>query len=351
MTYLRGISEPVKAVILAATLYVAYHLLGQLLTLFVLVIVTLIVSIALSAAAGRLEHRGLPRPAGTLLTLLAGLAVVALLVVLVVLPFFSELKRLADALPTIVSDLESRAGDATGVGKNEVGERLQDGLQGFIDRPGKLLGPLAAFGLNVAGLLGTVVLILMAAFYIAVNPRPLVDGALSLFPSERHARVCEVMCDIRTAWIGWLRGVLIDMAVTGILLYVGLLAIGMDYALVFAMISALLVVVPYVGAILGGVPPVLFGLAESPGKALAAFGVYVLVQQIEGNVIIPVVMARAVDLHPAVVLVGVLVVGRLFGFVGLFVAVPVISMTIILVRELWVRPLHSAERPAVTLPP
>ena len=73
-------------------------------------------------------------------------------------------------------------------------------------------------------------------------------------------------------------------------------------------------------------PPTLFALTDSPGKALVVLGAYVLVQQIESNVTIPVVMAQRVRLHPAVIAIGVVVVGQLFGFVGLFVAVPILSL-------------------------
>jgi putative heme transporter len=96
---------------------------------------------------------------------------------------------------------------------------------------------------------------------------------------------------------------------------------------------------------------VLFALAEkSASAALVTLGVYLVVQQIEGNVIIPMVMARAVKLHPAVVLVGVVLVGNLLGFVGLFVAVPIISATIIIVREMWVRRIEG-DVPAPDVPP
>ncbi len=72
--------------------------------------------------------------------------------------------------------------------------------------------------------------------------------------------------------------------------------------------------------------------------------VYTLVQQFEGNVTIPLVMSRTVKLHPAVIALGVVVVGQLFGFVGLIVAVPILSMIMILVEELWVKPMEKAER-------
>ena len=73
--------------------------------------------------------------------------------------------------------------------------------------------------------------------------------------------------------------------------------------------------------------------------------VYVIVNQVEGNVALPLIMGRSVSLHPAVIAVGVLVAGSLFGVVGLFISVPLISFTLILVDELWVRPHGSARSP------
>lgn len=102
---------------------------------------------------------------------------------------------------------------------------------------------------------------------------------------------------------------------------------------------------PYVGAFAGGLPPFVLALADSgPQQALLDFVVYVLVQQIEGNSIVPEVMARAVDLHPAVVLVGV-VVGQLFGLLGLVVAVPIVPAVVILIDELWVKRFEEQNPP------
>ena len=187
---------------------------------------------------------------------------------------------------------------------------------------------------------------LLTAFFIAARPDPLVSGLLSLFPPHRRDGVRDLLERLRDAWIGWLQGVAVDMLVTGVLLYVGLSLIGLDFAIFFAVFSALLVVIPYFGAIIGAIPVVLFALAESPGTAVAALAVYLLVQQVESNIIIPVVMAQRVKLHPALIAIGVVLVGQLFGFVGLFVAVPIISGFVILVDELWVKP-QEAEKGVV----
>ena len=146
-----------------------------------------------------------------------------------------------------------------------------------------------------------------------------------------------------------MEGVLFDMVLTGVLLYVGLTLIGLDFAIFFAVFSAILVLIPYFGAIVGAVPPTLFALTDSPKQALLTLGIYVLIQQIESNLTIPLVMANRVKLHPAIVAIGVVVIGQLFGFVGLFVAVPILSLIVILVDEAWVKP-QEAERGVVAQP-
>jgi predicted PurR-regulated permease PerM len=138
--------------------------------------------------------------------------------------------------------------------------------------------------------------------------------------------------------------VAIDMLATFVLLSIGLTIIGLDYAIFFAVLSALLVVVPYFGSIAGAIPPVLFALTDSPGKAILALVVYVAVQQFESNITIPIVMSQRTRLHPAMIAIGVVVVGQLFGFVGLFVAVPILSLIVITTEEFWVKPIEEADR-------
>jgi predicted PurR-regulated permease PerM len=179
---------------------------------------------------------------------------------------------------------------------------------------------------------------------MAIRPEPLVDGMLRLIPPPRRAHGRYVLERVRGAWIGWMSGVVVDMVVTGVLLYVGLRLVGLNFAVFFAVLTALLTLVPYFGAIAGALPPVLFALTDSPGKALLVLAVYVVVQQVESNFTLPLVTSQTVRLHPAVIAVGVLVVARLFGVVGLVVAVPILLLVTVGVEELWIKPLEQAGR-------
>jgi predicted PurR-regulated permease PerM len=144
-----------------------------------------------------------------------------------------------------------------------------------------------------------------------------------------------------------MKGVVFDMLANGIMIWAGLSLIGLDFALVFGVIAGLFTVVPYFGPVAASVPAVLFGLADSPEKALLVVIVFIVVQQIEGNLTIPLVMAQTVRLHPAVIAIGIVIVAQLLGFAGLLVAVPILSLIVILVDELWVKP----QQPAQVLPP
>jgi predicted PurR-regulated permease PerM len=330
-----------RAVMLAAGLLVLGLLFRQLLTLLLAVLMTVIVAIPLSACATRLQRHGIPRPIGALAGLLSGLAVIALVVYLLIPPFVDETNQFVDDVPGIIDHLR----DATGARPGELGDRVQEFAEKYTDDPARLIGPITSIGLSVAGVLGALVLILITAFYMAVRPEPLIEGMLALVPPARRPHALHIMSRLREAWIGWIQGVAVDMAATGILLYVGLTIVGLEFAVFFSVLTAVLVVVPYFGAIAGAVPPTLFALTDSPGKAVLVLLVYVLVQQIESNVTIPLVMSRTVKLHPAVIAIGVVVVGQLFGFVGLFVAVPILSMIVIGVEEIWVREIEASERP------
>jgi predicted PurR-regulated permease PerM len=326
-----------RAVLLAAALLVLGLLFRELVTLLVAILMTVLIAIPLAMAADYLERYGVPRVIGALAGLLLATAVLALTLLLVIPPFVDQTNEFVDAVPGVVDDLSAELAHLTGNEPQQVGHDVQSFLEGYTEDPERLLGPLTSIGFSVVAILGAIVFMMITAYYIAVRPEPLVSGILSLFPPPRRDDARYVMDRLRTAWVGWMEGVVIDMFVTGVLLYLGLTIIGLEFAIFFAVFSALLVVVPYFGAIVGGVPPVLFALTDSPEQALLTLGVYLLVQQVEGNVIIPLVMAQRVKLHPALIAIGVVVVGQLFGFIGLFVAVPIISMTVILGDELWVK--------------
>jgi predicted PurR-regulated permease PerM len=337
-------STAYRAVLLAAALIVGGLLFQQLLTLLLAVLITVIIAIAVSAFASRMERIGIPRAIGALLTMHAGVAVIVGIFWLIIPPFVDQTNEFVDDIPGIVDDLRDQIHDVTGAEPGEISDSVDNFVDKYTDDPGKLVGPITSIGLSLAGVLGAFILILITAYYMAIRPEPLIDGLRRLVPPAHRDQADRIMDRLRTSWIGWMQGVAADMLISGVLLYIGLTLIGLDFAIFFAVLTALFSVIPYFGAFASGIPPVLFALTDSPGKALIVIVIYVAVQQIEGNLTIPLVMSRTVRLHPAVIAFGVVVVGQLFGFVGLIVAVPILSLIVVLVEELWVRPLEASAR-------
>jgi predicted PurR-regulated permease PerM len=343
----RGISHVAyRAVLLAAGLLLLGLVLRQLITLSLAVMITVIVAIPLAACATRLERLGVPRPLGAAAGLFGGLAVIAGIVALIVPPFIDETNHFVNDLPATVSNLRGQIHKATGASRTEIGHRAQKLAQRYTKRPERVIGPLTTVGLGVAGVVAALILMLMTAYFMAARPEPLVKAALSLIPPDRRSFALHIMQRVRTAWIGWMAGTAVKTLIVGTLLYLGLSLAGLEFAVLFAVVTALLVVIPYFGGILGTIPAVLLAFTHSPGKALLVFGIYLAVLQLEGNVIIPVVMSKTVKLHPALIAIGVVVFGELFGFLGLLVSIPLLSLIVILVDELWVKPLERRHREA-----
>ncbi|MGI8629890.1 MAG: AI-2E family transporter [Solirubrobacteraceae bacterium] len=314
-------------------------LVQQLVTLLLAVLITIILSLPLTRCGTVLARHGVPRAGGALIGLVLGIAAVGALLALLVPTLVSQVGTLITAAPGLVHVIEIKASHLTGARPGHVASQLQQYAATYAADPARLLGPVASIGVGAATVVGGLVIAIITAYYIAARPQPLVDAALRMFAPRRRPEVMRVLLRLRAAWLGWLRGLVIAMAIVGVLLYLALqLLVGLQFALFFAVFSALAEVVPYFGALLSGIPPVAFALTISPGTAIAVLVIYIAVHQIEANFIGPIVMSRAVHLHPAVIAFGVVAVGEVFGFLGLVLAVPILSMVVILIEEVWVRP-------------
>ena len=333
-----------RMVFLAFSLVIAGLVFRELKTLLVAILIVIIIALPLSAVADFLQRFRVPRVFGALVGLFILLGLIAGFVSAVVPAFNSEINRFAANLPHIVDSLRHRIGAITGTSADKVGRQLQSFVNGYTQHPSKLLGPLESIGASVATVLGAIIVGLLTALYIAIRPAPLVNGTIRVFPPPRRAQAARVLSLLRMAYLGWLKGLLIGMVVLGGLTYLGLRLVGLDFAGFFATFTAIAMIVPYFGALVSSLPPILYALTVSPEKAILVAIIYIAAHQLESNVIQPQVVARAVELHPAVVAVGVLAVEGLFGFVGLIVAVPILSTVKILVEELWIAPHETLER-------
>lgn len=339
-----------RAIGLAAGLALAAMVVAQLLTVLLVALIAIILSLPLSAAASLAERHGAPRAVGALAALALGAAAVTALGFAVIPAFVDQTRQFLDRLPAIVADAERSLHGLAGPRTRSLSAQASSFAQGYLDHPQRLVGPIEQVGLTVSELIVALVLIVLTAFLIAVNPTVLIDSFLRLLPEARRGDAREILDRVRTAWIGWMIALGIDMLVLGGLLYIGMRIIGLNFAVGFAVFSALMTVIPNYGSVISAIPPILDGLSQSPKMAVLVLIVYLIVNQIEGNLILPLIMARTVDMHPAVVSLGLLVTAALFGVVGVLLAIPLLSLAFILVQTLWIEPqeARSARDPTAT---
>ena len=325
-----------RAILLAFGLVVVILVFPTLASLILAVLIMVIIAIPLAACADFLKRWRVPRVIGALLGLLLAVGALGGLIALIVPVFSHEINRFIAQLPMISSDFLHRIARLTGTSASHISHQIQHFVDSYKSHPSKLLGPAESVGKTALGVAVVIIVILITALYTAIHPDPLVDGVVRLFPGRKRQHARHVLARLRGAYLGWLLGLIIGMVILGGLTYLGLILVGLNFAAFFAVFTAIAMIIPYFGALLSSIVPILYAVTFSTGKAVLVAIVYIVAHQIESNMIEPLVIARAVKLHPAVVAIGVLAVDRLFGFVGLIVAVPIIVTFKILVEELWV---------------
>jgi len=333
-----------RCVLLAFGLVVAGLIFQQLITLVLAALIVVVLALPLSAFATLLGHVGIPRVIGAVLALLLGLGGLVGLVALIVPIFSHEINAFAKSLPSIVDELRHRLGRLTGSSSTKIGTQAQHFVDTYTQHPAKLLGPLASIGESVAAVLATVIVVLLTALYTAIRPEPLVGGLIRVVSPPRRAEAERILSRLATAYLSWLRGLLIGMVVLGTMTYIGLRIAGLPFAAFFAVFTAVAMIIPYFGALFSSLPPILFALTISPGKAIVVAIIYIVAHEVESAIIQPVVVGRTVELHPAAVAIGVVAVDRLFGFVGLIVAVPILLTIKITIEELWIKPVERSDQ-------
>jgi predicted PurR-regulated permease PerM len=250
----------------------------------------------------------------------------------------AQIVELSERLPEAVTSLQERIyGDPIGariarqieVMRSSLESNGGGALMGFVQSLGGWT--MAAFG----GAVDALVVIFAAAFF-AIDPRPYREGFLLLLPRKDRPRGAETLDDMRHALARWLLGTLISMAAIAVMVGGALWLIGVPAFLALALIAGFSQLVPLIGPIAAAVPGILIALTLGPEKALWTAIVYLAASQIEANLVTPIVQKRAISMPPAVTLFAILGMGVLFGPLGVILALPLAVVVSILVVRLYV---------------
>lgn len=183
----------------------------------------------------------------------------------------------------------------------------------------------------------SVLAVLAIALFLALQPRPYVSGLLRFARPERRDHYRGLLDALAQALRWWLVGRFASMAVVGVLSIVGLLLLGVPLAVLLGLLAGALCFIPFLGPVLSAIPALLVALGQSPQQALWVLLLYGGIQLIESNVLSPLIQQRAVSLPPALLLAAQIVMGGMFGLLGVLVATPFTVAVIVVVQVLYVR--------------
>jgi predicted PurR-regulated permease PerM len=220
-----------------------------------------------------------------------------------------------------------------------LGERVRELAEVGGDDISRLASQAGGYALAAGSGIADFVLVLVAAIFLASDPATYRRGLLLLLPEKAEATAALALGDVGRGLKGWMVGQAVSSLVVAALTWAGLALLGVPAAGGLGLIAGLLDVIPMIGPIIAGVPAVLLAFTVSPATALWTLVLFLLIQQLQGNFLQPMIQKQAVDVPPAVLLFAVVAAGILFGFLGVLLAAPLTVVVYVLVQRIYVKTL------------
>lgn len=294
------------------------------------VVAILLISLIFASALDRwvdwLQRHYIPRAVGILLIYVVVIGVFSLVISSLVPPLITEIRGVASDFPAYWERLTQ---GVLRVRSFSEAPAFVNGLQRALDSVGDILaetgqGVFSSL-FSIFGGLVSFIIVLVMTFYMTVSESAMKSALRSLLPDRYQPYITHLLSRMQDRIGAWLQGQLVLSIVIASLVYLGLTIIGVKYALILAILAGLLEFVPYLGPIISAIPAIFFAFIASPLSALVVLAMYVVVQQMENHIIVPAVMRRAVGIHPILSITAMLTGAKLFGFLGILLAIPVVT--------------------------
>ncbi len=324
-----GDEEAVLLTAIIALSLVVIWFLGEILAPF---LVSLIVAYILQGPMRSLVRRGIPHNFAVAITYLGFLGILVGSVLFLVPVVVSEVRLIAVDFPAIISGGEQLFRQLMESGSNYASEDMLNSLFGQLNQIALVNGEkLLAYSLGqIPGLLTLTVygaLVLILVFFILKDWKGLGLGVKNFLPTHRGA-MRQIWVEMDQQLSSYLRGKVVEIIIVGVVSYVVFALFGLRYALLLALLVGLSVLVPFVGAFAVTIPVSLVALFQWGLQPITLYLVlaYVVLQILDGNVLVPVLFSEAVNLHPVMIILAILVFGGIWGIWGIFFAIPLATL-------------------------
>lgn len=316
-------------------LLISLYVLWRIRQILLLAFLAIVFATAFNRIVRRLRQSGAKRSLAAIVSVMGFLFLFALFIAIIVPPFIDQFQLLTELVPQGLEQLRAWLIAM----QNEVPGSVLDSLP-RVDDVIQQAQPFVTWAFNnffslfsnFLSILLSVLLVLVLTVMLLINPKPYRQGFVLLFPAFYRQRVDEILSLCEISLVGWIRGILIDMLVIGVVSAIGLWVLRVPLVLGNAALAGLLEAIPNIGPTLSLIPPMAIVLLDAPWKAGAVFIFYVVLQQMEQYLLVPYVMSSQVALLPAITLLSQVICAIFFGFLGLLLAIP-----LVIIGQIWIR--------------
>ncbi len=314
-------------VVLIILFFVFLYILKDVVIIFLF---ALIIASAISPFANWLDEKGFPRLLGVLLLFLVVLVLIVAILSLIIPYVSKDISQLTSTLPQFVAKV------STSLEKVQQGSpryldflsEIQNILQTFSDYLQQSSQSILGLMVSVFGGVTSAIAILIISFYLSVTKKGIENFLGSIVPEKYEDYAIDLWKRAELKVGLWFQGQLLLGLIMGLLVYVGLSFMNIKFALILGFLAAILEIVPMVGPVLAAIPAIFLAFIQSPTLGLWVIVFYVIVQQLENHILVPVVLGKTIGLNPVVVIIALLIGQNLAGIPGMILAVPVATIIV-----------------------
>ncbi|NEO22038.1 MAG: AI-2E family transporter [Moorea sp. SIO4A1] len=319
------------------------YILWQIRKVLLLIFTAVVLANALNILVEKFRRVGIKRLFAVLLSILLMVALTVGFYWLIVPPFADQVLELIDQVPRGIEklgqwlDVLSARLPPDLITFPEIQLDLDQLIQQLQPLLNQLLGGGFSIAFNSLAVVAQVLLVLVLTIMLLADPKAYRQSFIRLFPSFYRRRVDQILTLCDHSLRGWLVGILVNIAAISGLSFVGLVILQVELALAQAALAGILTFIPNIGPGLSVVPPIAIALLDAPWKAIAVLILYIIIQQVESNLLTPLVMKQQVSLLPAVTLLAQVFFATFFGFLGLLLALPLTVVAQVWLKEVLIK--------------
>lgn len=295
-----------------------------------IVLFSVVIASGIEPATNWFQKRKIPRVPSVIILYLIAFLLLGVMIYLIAPVMFSELSTFASNMPLylgsplninflngLMPDLPVFMTNAIQDFTLMAADYISSFAAGFFQAAAKIFGGAVSF-----------FLIIIISFYLAIQKNGIENFLRIVAPVQYEEYIIGLWTRSSNKIGKWLQGQILLGLVVGVLVFLGLTILGVDYALTFALLAAVFEIIPVFGPILASVPAIIFALIQSPVLAIEVAVLYFIVQQFENHLIYPLVVRKIIGIPPIMTILAIVIGGSLGGFFGILLAVPVVTVLV-----------------------